>query len=56
MSKEVESKNLTVLKERLADGEYRVDTKQVANAIILRPGGVMTLVARLGGYGEQRAA
>jgi hypothetical protein len=56
MSKEVESNNLTVLKERLADGEYSVDTKQVADAIIHRPGGVLTLVAYLGDPREQRAA
>ena len=39
MSKEAESK-VTVLKERLADGEYRVDTKEVAEAFLHRPSGV----------------
>ena len=41
MSKEDES-NMTVLKTRLAEGEYRVDVQQVADAILHHPG-FMTL-------------
>lgn len=41
MSKEDES-NMTVLKTQLADGEYRVDVRQVADAILNHPG-CMTL-------------
>lgn len=41
MSKEDES-NMTVLKTQLADGEYRVDVRQVAQAILNHPG-CMTL-------------
>jgi hypothetical protein len=37
MSKEDES-NMTVLKTRLAEGEYRVDVQQVADAILHHPG------------------
>jgi hypothetical protein len=36
MSTEADSK-LTVLKDRLDDGEYRVDTKQVADAVLRSP-------------------
>lgn len=55
MSKEAESK-LTVLKERLADGEYRVEPKQVADAILHRPSGVLALAPNLGAASGQRAA
>jgi hypothetical protein len=41
MSKEDES-NMTVLKTQLAEGEYRVDVRQVADAILNHPG-FMTL-------------
>jgi len=41
MSKEDES-NMTVLKTQLAEGEYRVDVQQVADAILHHPG-FMTL-------------
>jgi hypothetical protein len=41
MSKEDES-NMTVLKTQLAQGEYRVDVRQVADAVLNHPG-FMTL-------------
>ena len=56
MSKEAESK-VTVLKERLADGEYRVDTKEVADAFLHRPSGVVfALAPQLGATVGPRAA